>query len=226
MMPYDDSPLLPESLPEDLSDPDEEFICPDPELRTRALHGYLNRSLSDAQQREFEQHLSLCLKCREDVDYLHWTGRQFQARRFPSLQRNGESPIFSPDALYDFAKTDLLPVYHDHPLTGQLAAASSTVSGAAFPITVEYAQGQVIGEFWKRVGDLFFHLKRSTIHSKKVRCILIYRAVSAGEAELTFEFQEGEQKRLGPFQQFAASETIEDVARAIKRFQLMAKPEK
>lgn len=217
-MPYDDVAPPPETLPEDLSDPNEEFLCPDTELRQRYLDGYLTQSLSEIEQREFEDHLQLCFKCREDVDYFHWTMRQL--RTFQRIHMESVLPV---DALYDFADTDLLPYYAERPLTDQLAAASVRVGRVGFPITVEYLEGQVIGQFQRRVGHVFFHLKRSTIGAKKVACTLIYMDDRETGKDRKFEFQEGEEKRLGPFGDFAASDTLQDVVQALKRFQLVVK---
>lgn len=218
-MPYTNISLPPEHLPEDLSDPDEEFLCPDPEVRERCLHGYLSHALSDRERREFEAHLGLCFKCREDVDYFRWTARQIR-----NVQRISAEPALSPEALYDFAGTDLLPYYNDRPLTEQLAAASGRVGRVGFPVTVEYLQGQVVGEFRKRAGYLFFHLKRSTVGAQQVACALVFSAERDPGGERAFELQEGDEKRLGPLRDFAASDTIQDITQALKRFRLVVTP--
>ena len=54
-------------------------------------------------------------------------------------------------AILDGNAQDLIQDYYKLPLMEQLAASTETTAELTFPMTVEYAGGQVIGQFLKRV---------------------------------------------------------------------------
>ena len=76
-------------------------------------------------------------------------------------------------SIIDGIGIDLTDAYH-RPIVNQLAAASTSSERIFFPITVVYAEGQVIGQFLKRAGQLFFRLSESAINNEKSICTLVY----------------------------------------------------
>ena len=54
-------------------------------------------------------------------------------------------------------------------------------------------------------------------------CTLIYRSSSDPSESKTFEFREGQDKRLGPFSEFVPSNTIQGMLAAIKQFRVLLK---
>lgn len=213
----------------------EQSPCVDPELRDQYLAGYQQHSLSDPERQEFELHLDFCLKCQrdtgfsrqEDDEYVEWAVDRFQAamphQAAPSeffFQQDAEKSL-PVSAIYDYHHLDLKPYYDEKPLSDRLAAAKDTPTRLAHPVTIEYLEGQVVGQFWKRPGGLFFRLKKGDIGQKRVVYTLIYTSATDPSETRTFEFQEGEEKRLGLFEDFVASDTIQAMIEAIKRFQLV-----
>lgn len=205
-MSYDDLDQLPENLTDD-------FICLDEAIRARYFDKYMCGTLSAPQRQEFEEHVRICFKCQEDVGYFRWVTRALTACAEPL-------PV---SAIYDYQHFDLKPYYDEKPLSDRLAAAKDTSSRLTPPVTIEYLKGQVVGQFWKRPGGLFFRLKKSTIGPKRLVCTLIYTSEADPSDTRTFEFREGEEKRLGLFEEFVASDTIQAMLAAIKRFQLVLK---
>jgi hypothetical protein len=118
-------------------------------------------------------------------------------------------------SLLDGNLQDLSPDYHEAPLMDQLAAAQETTGTVSFPFTVEFANGQVIGQFLKRAGHLFFRLKKSS-----ATCTLIY---TSSPEHKTYVFQEGDDKRLGLFEEFVTTNTMQGMVAAIKRFHIFMK---
>lgn len=210
----------------------EQSPCVDSELRNQYLAGYQQNSLSDPERQEFELHLDFCLNCQratgfprqDDDEYVEWAIDKFQAVAPAEFvfQQYAEKPL-PVSAIYDYHHLDLKSYYDEKPLSDRLAAAKDTPTRLAPPVTIEYLEGQVVGQFWKRPGGLFFRLKKSTIGQKRVVCTLIYISESDPSDTRTFEFREGEEKRLGLFEDFVTSDTIQAMIDAIKRFQLVLK---
>jgi len=197
-----------------------EFICVDPDVRTQYFDGYLDGTLSEADKQEFEDHLLFCFKCREDFEYWQWVIRKLQgiSKFFFQNYVDRPLPVYS---VYDRNQLDLTPYYDEKPLMNRLAASSGRSDRLAFPVTVEYAEGQVAGQFWKRTGQLFYRLHKSTIGQETVACTLIYTSSTDPSDVRTFEFREGQEKRLGAFREFVPSDTIQGMLEAMKRFQLV-----
>ncbi len=199
----------------------EDFECVDPQVGEHYLHGYVAESLSREACRDFENHVVFCHKCQEDLAYLRWATQQLKDHWTP----DGLTPLVI-TALHDDIGTNLLHHYAEAPLVEQLAA--STETGAVrFPFTLTCADGQVSGQFLKRAGHLFFRLQKSAVD-----CTLIYRSpLTASELKLTtsaskmFTLAEGEDKRLGAFDEFVAENTTRGILEALKRFQLFMKSE-
>jgi len=190
----------------------EEMECVDPEIGTQYLDRYIAETLSESQKQAFEDHLIFCLKCQEEINYLRWALQQLKAHWTPTIM---PLPVTS---LVDGNLQDWLHDFYEEPFMDQLAASKETAGTVSFPITIEFANGQVIGQFLKRAGYLFFRLKKSS-----AECLLIYGSPSAPSASKTFEFREGEDKRLGAFREFVTTNTIQGMLAAIKRFHLLLK---
>ena len=92
-----------------------------------------------------------------------------------------------------------------------------------FPITVTYADGQVIGQFQRRGNSLFYDLKKSTIHHETFPCALIYTSPSDPKDIRTFQLREGQCKRLGDIREFLPSKTMQGILEALKHFTLVIK---
>lgn len=194
----------------------EAFECVDPEVGTEYLYNYLAESLSEDQRQDFEDHLVFCHKCQEDLEYLQWALQQLKAHWTPT--GTGALTPLPVTSLVDGNLQDLLHDYYEKPLGDQLAASTESTAELIFPITIEYANGQVIGQFLKRAGHLFFRLKKSS-----TECTLIYRSPSAPSESKTFTFREGEDKRLGVFSEFVTTNTIQGMLAAIKQFHIFIK---
>jgi hypothetical protein len=190
----------------------EDFECVDPEVGEQYLYQYLAETLSEDQRQGFEDHLVFCHKCQEDLEYLRWAVQQLKTHWTPTIM---PLPVTS---LVDGNQQDLLHDYYEEPFMDQLAASQKTAEVVSFPITVKYAKGEVIGQFLKRGKQLFFRLKKSSND-----CTLIYRSPSAPSESKTFEFCEGQDKRLGTFSEFVTSNTIQGMLAAIKQFHIFMK---
>lgn len=220
----DDADMLPEQITDD-------FICLDEQSRDRYFQGYLAGTLSEAQRQEFEDHIRVCFKCREELDdeqHRHFNRivRHLKAYR----QYEDAAGVFFAEPLpitmiSDYGQRDLLPYYKETPFPDRLAASSGASSAVQFPVTVEYAQGQLIGQFWNRAGQLVFRLKKSALGQEQGRCQLIYTSGSDPPEVHTFDIREGQDQRLGPFEDFIASDTLHDVSTALQRFQVILKKE-
>jgi hypothetical protein len=191
----------------------EDFECVDPEVGEQYLHGYVADSLSNEQRQDFDDHLVFCHKCQEDLEYLRWATQQVKTHWTPTGE--GALTPLPVTALVDGNLQDLLHDYYEKPLGEQLAAAAETTAELAFPITMEYANGEIIGQFLKRAGHLFFRLKKSSD-----TCTLVYTSISESK---TFVLREGDDKRLGRFNEFVTTNTIQGMVTAIKQFQLLLK---
>jgi hypothetical protein len=193
-----------------------EFECVDPEVGEQCLYKYLAETLSEEQRQEFEHHLVFCHKCQEDLEYLGWAVQQLKTH-WTSTGTGALTPL-PVTSLVDGNLQDWLHDFYEEPFMEKLAASKETARAVSFPVTVKYAKGQVIGQFLKRGKQLFFRLKKSSND-----CTLIYRSPSTPSESKTFEFREGEDKRLGPFSEFVTSNTIQGMLAAIKRFHLFMK---
>lgn len=209
--------------------------CVDPEVRASHLYAYLAETLSAQARHIFDDHLFFCRKCQEDRNYLEWAIRQLQAyavQNQASLDGEREISFFLEKhlgvplpvtSIHDGNQRPLRDEYYEKPLLNQLAAAGGTSAELTFPFTVEYAGGQVVGEFLKRAGYLFFRMKKSAINQHKVGCTLIYTSPTDPPKILTFDLEEGDDRRLGLFQEFVSSNTIQGMLAAIKQFQVIVK---
>ncbi len=191
----------------------EEFECVDPEVGEQYLYNYLAETLSEDQRQGFEDHLVFCHKCQEDSEYLRWAVQQLKIHW--TLTGKGALTPLPVTSLVDGNLQDWLHDLYEEPLTERLAAAQESTGTLKFPITIEFADGQVIGQFLKRAGHLFFRLKKSLNG-----CTLIYRSPSAPSESQAFEFCEGDDKRLGPFSEFVTTNTVQGMVAAIKQFQI------
>ena len=139
-------------------------------------------------------------------------------------QKYSAEPL-SVTAVYDRNTPDLIHNYYQKPLMERLAASTESSGELTFPITVEYADGQIIGEFWRRAGHLFYRLKKSTIGHDKFVGILIYTSPSHPEKNQTFEIQEEYNKRIGSFREFVKTDTKQEMLNVMRRFRLFLKRE-
>ncbi len=69
-----------------------------------------------------------------------------------------------------------------------------------FPIIVEYADGQIIGEFWKRADLLSFKLRTSLIEQEEF--VLVYKSIPQGSVVKIFEIHDDEAIDIGEIQDF------------------------
>ena len=207
----------------------EELECVDTEVGSPYLHEYLAGTLSASKKQDFEDHLVFCLKCQEDLQYLRWA-RQQLTKHFISSETPGKTAFWQAYAetplpmssVRDGNAQDLSHELYETPFMDQLAAAD-TIRGIAFPLTVEYAGGQIIGQFRRRAGQLFFKLKKTSDAEEHITCMLTYASEADPADVRTFEIRAGEDKRLGPFSEFVTAETIQGIVKAIKQFQLVVK---
>lgn len=194
----------------------EEYVCVNPEIG-EDLHDFLDHTLPEPRRKRFENHLVFCRKCQEDLAYLRWIMTNVKARE---LRNTFEDRGLTITAVFDGDRQHLHHLYQ--PLSERLAAAANELhDDIIFPYVVEYADGQVVGEFRRRTELLFFYLKKSPMP-----CQLIYTPGDAPAKSQTFEFHEGEEKRLGLFQDFVSSETIQGMLKGIQRFQVVLKQQK
>ena len=114
----------------------------------------------------------------------------------------------------------------------RLSASSASMEKSGeliFPITVEYAGGQIIGDFWRRAGypgHLFYKLKKSTIEQETYTCTLVYTSGTDPSDVRTFELREGENKRIGDFREFVTSDTRQEMLNVMRQFRLLLKRKK
>lgn len=207
----------------------EDFVCVDPEVGEAYIEAYLAKTLTHTQQQEFEDHLVFCLKCQRDLKYLQWVVRNLKehhAQIFTTQSETGQLQDFPLPviAVRDGKTQDLIHDYYEKPLQEQFAAAAGHPAELTFPITVEYAEGQVIGQFLKRAGHLFFRLKKNRpAQEEPGEYRLIYTSPHDPADTRVFTLQEGDDRCLGLFSEFVPSKTIQAMIAAIKQFQLAFK---
>lgn len=207
----------------------EDFVCVDPEVGEAYLEAYMAKMLTKSQQQEFEDHLVFCLKCQRNLKYLQWVIRHLKdhhAQIFPAHSAPGQLPEapLAVSAVRDGKAQDLMHDYYQKPLQEQFAAAAEHPAELTFPITVEYAEGQVIGQFLKRAGHLFFRLKKNRrAQEEHPEYRLVYASPYDPADTRIFTLQEGDDRCLGPFSEFVPSKTIQGMVAAIRQFQLAFK---
>ncbi len=215
-----------------------EFICTDPELREQYFDDYFEGVLQGSQKRKFEIHLRFCRKCQEDIEYMRWVSQKLKLYKPPGeveeppsqsdffFQKYGRRflPITSITTLNSLNLTDY---YHERPAEEELAASADTPDELAleFPITMEYANGNIIGEFRERAGLLFYRLTKSTVDRETFRCTLRYTPAVQPSEEQTYDLCEGEDKELGTLHDFIPADTIQGIVNALQQFQLRIKRE-
>jgi len=223
------------------------LTCVDPTVGEHILHGYLAEALPNEQKQRFEDHLPLCLKCQEDLKYVRWVLQQLGSSEGKTGTKvNKLQPVLaqSDETSQDLAAffleeyiDEALPVtlvynrdnpnlthdYYGKPLMDKLAASTKASGELTFPITVEYAGGHVIGQFWKRVGHLFFRLVKSTAEPERFSYGLVYTSASDPSDTRVFELQVRGDKRIGGFREFVKSNTIQEMLKVMRQFKLFLK---
>ncbi len=194
----------------------DELFCLDAQAGSLRLSEYLAEVLSEQQKQEFEDHLRFCLKCQEELNYVRWVIRQlkgFESKLVPL-------PVI---AIYDWNNKNLIHEYYETPLVKEFAAAGEHTDGLTFPITVEYDNGKVIGEFWKRAGQFSFLLKKHRLDQEGYGWSLVYTSASDPSDVKTFELHEGKEAWLGAFCEFVRSNTPKAILETLKQFQVFLK---
>ena len=210
-----------------------ECICIDPPIGVYR-DDFIAGSLAEPQQQKFEDHLLFCLKCQDDVAYFWWIMTTLKTRhvaRRDSPEERGsfrEAPAcpLPVHAVYDRKHLDLTADYFDAFRQKQFAAASTYAGSIAYPLTVEYANGEVIAQFRKRVDKLFFRLEKNTMKERSDNGILVHTSPVDPSLIKTFELHQGDDLCLGMFEEFVMSETIQGMLDALKQFQLFLKQPK
>ena len=207
----------------------EDFVCVDPDVGEAYLEAYRAKTLTQTQQQEFEDHLVFCLKCQRDLKYLQWVVRHLKEHQTQIFPPHSE-PVQLPEtplpvsAVSDGKAQDLMHDYYEKPLQEQFAASAEHPAELTFPITVEYAEGQVIGQFLKRTGYLFFRLKKNRrVQEGAGEYRLVYTSPHDPADTRIFTLQEGDDRCLGLFSEFVPSKTIQGMVAAIRQFQLAIK---
>lgn len=230
--------------PQDYDRAHEAYQCVDPEAGSALLYAYGADALNAAERLTFEDHLCFCLKCQEDLDWLRGLLRLLKTSPPVSLQEtlrdlvqqgvvSTQEPEFFFEvytrlplpvtAIEDLNQTNLMLEYQETPLIERLAAATGT-SDLAFPLTVTYLKGEIIAQFRRRAGQLFFRLQSSISAEQPIACVLQYPSPADPAALASLIVRAGEEKRLGPFQAFVPSNTMQEMLAAIKRFELRFAP--
>ena len=204
----------------------DEYECID-QNRGRYIYDYMTGAVSETQKQEFEDHLILCLKCQEDVEYMRSVVRRLKAyeeqKSTERIETLPEIPL-TVTMIADRNDLDITPDYYGESWREELAASTGTSDTFAFPITVEYADGRVIAQFLKRMGQVFFRLKEVTIDPQEFECALVYTPSCASSAEAeTFECQEEREIRLGTFHELFPADTPQGTLDGIKQFQCVLK---
>lgn len=211
----------------------EEFACIDPEVGSVYLDGYVMETLSEDQRQAFENHLVFCLPCQEGLAYRRWLVDQLQQHPPANFTFSSPQAVFFFETFLDKPLPvtsistpdipELIDEYQGKAVVERFAASTEASGKLTFPITVKYVDGQVIGQFHKRAGQLFYELKKSTIGGETFPCALIYTPPSDSDDFKVFQLREGLNKRLGAFQEFVPSETIQGMLKVMKQFQLVVK---
>lgn len=189
------------------------LFCLDPEVGQRLIAS-LAEPQSEKERTEFEEHLSFCMKCRQELEDLQRSLQQlaFLEHRERFFRTRQQYPLVVTSIFDPGAGRELIEYYHGEPFIHELAAAET--SSEIHLLEVQYADGNVIGQFWKRVGHLFYRLKDSTIDWTNSMCKLIHTPT-----QQTFEFHEkGQELLLGLYEDFVATDTVQGFLNAIKRF--------
>lgn len=222
----------------------EAYQCVDPESGSALLYGYVAETLTEEKRLAFEDHLCFCLKCQEDVEWLRELLHRLKASPPASLCatltrliQQGIAPAEGLEfffrlyerlplpvtAIEDVNQLNLMPEYQEMPLLERLAASTET-HDLAFPLTVTYFNGAMIGQFRRRAGQLFFRLQSGNLAGQVAACVLQYPSPLEPESVASVTVRPGEEKRLGPFRAFAPSNTMQELLAAIKRFELRFAP--
>jgi hypothetical protein len=209
-------------------EPLDERFCLDPQVGSQRLSDYLTETLSSDERAEFEHHLSYCLKCQEELVYLSWVLHQVATRPRPGssaspLQDSSKNftaqygELLAVTSLYDWNQEDLTHAYYETPLVERLAASTDTSESLTFPVTVEYAGGLAIGQFWRRAGQLSYRLTKSP--PEHVSCLLYFPITNPSDAQ-TFEVRPNVEQWLGEVRAFIAADTPAAIIHALKQFHL------
>lgn len=187
------------------------------------LYDYATGVSTEQELSIIRDHLELCAGCAEEVLRI----RLIEADIAPESQsalpffREHLNEALPVTAVYDRNTPDLIHDYYQRPLLERLAASSGTASELTFPLTVEYADGQIVGEFWKRAGQLFYCLKKSAIENQSYTCTLRYTSSTNPSDVRIYELHEGEHKRIGDFREFVSSDTRQEMLNVMRQFQLV-----
>ena len=219
----------------------EAFTCVDPEVGSALLYGYVAHTLTEEDRQAFEDHLCLCLKCEEELEWLRDLLHTLKTDLPLSLQdtlrglvqqgvvQAEDSEFFfrvythlplPVSGIEDLNRTNLMPEYQGAPLVERLAASTEVSEGPAFPLTVSYLDGAVIGQFRRRAGQLFFRLHSETFAQQPVACLLQYPSPEEAGRFDSLMIRVGEEKRLGAFRAFAPSNTMQEMLTTLKHFEL------
>ena len=188
----------------------------------------LSSASADQDSSIIRDHLEWCAGCAEEVLRIRLIEADMasESQSAPPFSREHLNKALPVTAVYDRNTPDLIHGYYQRPLMERLAASTGTASELTFPLTVEYADGQVIGEFWKRAGQLFYHLKKCTIQEQTYTCVLRYTSSMNPSDGRIYELHEGEHKRLGAFRDFVRSDTRQKMLNVIRQFQLLLSQKK
>ncbi len=197
---------------------DAEQGCRNPEIGSASVYAYAAEDLPDDQiltpseRHTFEVHLEGCRSCEEELIFLCGLLERLKDAFEPLALP--VSSIGSP------ARPELIQEYHELPLQTELAASGDTAGEALFPLTFTYAGGQVVGQFRKRAGQLFFTLLHTQLDTKIFDCELQYQSAAVAGTQQRFLLDSDEEQHLGNFREFAAGSALSDILNALKQFEL------
>lgn len=192
------------------------------------LYDYATGVSTDQELSIIRDHLELCAKCSEEVLRIRLTEADLasESQSVPLFFREHLNEPLPVTAVYDRNTPDLIHDYYQRPLLERLAASTGTASELTFPLTVEYADGQIVGEFWKRAGYLFYRLKKSALDQQHYLCTLVYSSSTDPTDVRTFELYEGEHKRIGDFRELVAADTKQAMLQTMQQFRMFLKQKK
>lgn len=202
----------------------EGYCCVDPEVGEHLLRGYVAGTITDDQRQEFEQHFVFCRKCQEDLRYLTWVISQTKEYQHAIFSPSFTEGALMVTAVFDGLRHNLLDEYREMPFTDRLAAAADETVELEFPYQVEYQHGQVIGEFRKRAGQLFFKATQHQNGPELASLMLVYTSPCDSTDIKRFELRVNEDTSLGAFAEFVPQETVQGMVAALRQFQVWVIP--
>lgn len=202
----------------------DDFVCIDRERGEKLIDGYFAKTLSAEEEQAFDMHRHLCLKCREDVEYMQWVLQALKSNT-PFSEPSPEEIPLKVTSVCD-PQQNVTAFFHDPSLYHELAAeGAGQIHVQQFPLTLEFADGLVIGEFRNALGVLCFQPQTIAIDPERYACVLAY-APTSGEGRKTWELSEREEIWLGNLHDFAPSlsPTPQQVFAALRHFHIVLNP--